>query len=394
MPPKPKPPAPPITIQQIAGTLSSVVSGISELLAQTPALSEEARHTINSFITNPAIAKILGPNAQHPSPAPLPPALLNDIKAIKSSLSALQKVMPANIQGGKTPTTPKPPTSSPQEPTSKPSGNVVISLANTDWSGSRPTPAQICEGINSALEHAQNDQARVSAARWTARDNLVLTGSPNTSAQSLKLATPTIRQHFSESFPASHVILPPLSVRPNVKWSKILINSVPTGVSPSASAYSPDECHAALVENNPTYSSLNVTQRPSWVRNPSSYANDAVSSLVVAFEDPDGSLARGLLASKMLFIFGNCATVRKWKQRPSPRKPRTGTTFTAQTHNSPAQPPHESVPTSPTGFSFGFIPPDPDPDPAPTPRQSQDMEGEKDNAGRTRTATRSSNRNP
>ncbi|KAH9008294.1 hypothetical protein EDB85DRAFT_2164642 [Lactarius pseudohatsudake] len=410
MPPKPKPPAPPITIQQIAGTLNSVVAGLNELLAHTPDLSGEVRHIINSFLTTPSIVNIMG--APQAAPAhtttTLPPTLLKDMKDIKASLAALQKATVSTTQTGKN-STPKPQTGSPQEPAQKPSGrsvstfakaaalpprpSVVLSLANTNWNGSRPSPARICEGINAALEHAQNDQTRVSAARWTARDNLVLTGSPDTTAQSLQLATPTIRQHFSESYPDSRVTLPTLRVRPNVKWSKLLINSVPTGVSPESHAYTPDECHAALVGNNPTYASLHVTQRPSWVRNPDSYSDDAVSSLVVAFEDPDGSLARGLLAGKVLFIFGNCATTRKWKQRPSIHRPKTKPTPNAPKPQSHAQPPHESVPTSPEPpqFVFGL---DLDPTPShagPPSRSTQDMEGESDNAGRSRITTRSSN---
>ncbi|KAH9019509.1 hypothetical protein EDB85DRAFT_1896607 [Lactarius pseudohatsudake] len=204
-----------------------------------------------------------------------------------------------------------------------------------------PSPAQICEGINDALEHAQNDQVRVSAARWTARDNLVLTGSPDTTAQSLQLATPTI------------------------------------------------------LGNNPAYASLHVTQRPSWVRNPDSYSNNTVSSLVVAFEDPDSSLARGLLASKVLFIFGNCATIRKWKQRPLTRKSKTESTPNAPNPQPHTQPPHESVPTSPVPPQFVFgLDLDPTPSHAGLPsRSAQDMEGESDNAGRSRTITRSSNNN-
>ncbi|KAH9019632.1 hypothetical protein EDB85DRAFT_1896559 [Lactarius pseudohatsudake] len=408
MPPKPKPPTPPITIQQIAGTLHSVVAGLSELLTHTPELSGEARHTLNSFITSPSIANILGPHASTHTTTTLPPTLLKDMKDIKASLAALQKVSVTATQTGKN-STPKPQTSSPQEPLLRPTGkavssftkaaaipprpSVVISLANTNWNGSRPSPAQICEGINDALANAQNDLARVSTARWTTRDNLVLTGSPNTSAQNLQQATPTICQHFSESYPDSRVTLPTLRVRPNIKWSKILINSVPTGVSSDSHAYTPDECHAALVENNPTYASLHVTQRPSWVRNPDSYANNAVSSLVVAFEDPDSSVACSLLAGKVLFLFGNCATIRKWKQRPSPCKPKTNSTPNAPNPPSQTQPPHESVPTFPTEpqFIFGL-------DLAPTPSHAgppqgstQDMEGETDDTGRSRTTTHSSN---
>ena len=56
-------------------------------------------------------------------------------------------------------------------------------------------------------------------------------------------------------------------------------------------------------------------QKPSWVRPPSSYKQDAVSSLSVAFEDPDGTKSKALLAEQHLYIFGTRATVKKWKYR-------------------------------------------------------------------------------
>jgi len=98
-----------------------------------------------------------------------------------------------------------------------------------------------------------------------------------------------------------------MSARANVKWSKILVNGVPLrsapaselGVTPSAAL------HAQLTEHNPSYAALKITQMLSWVRVPSTYLSTAVtSSLVVAFEDPDGSIARNLLKAKSLFVFG------------------------------------------------------------------------------------------
>jgi hypothetical protein len=90
---------------------------------------------------------------------------------------------------------------------------------------------------------------------------------------------------------------------PNVKWSRV----VPTGVSPSSGAVSLDECHRALVALNPAYASLLITLCPSWVCSPSSYSTSAVSSLMFAFKDPDGSSP---------FLFWACGVVKKWKQKP------------------------------------------------------------------------------
>jgi hypothetical protein len=51
------------------------------------------------------------------------------------------------------------------------------------------------------------------------------------------------------------------------------------------------------------------------VQPPSSYPHGSTSSLSVAFEDPDGTKLKTLLAERYLFAFGNRATVKKWKYR-------------------------------------------------------------------------------
>jgi hypothetical protein len=136
----------------------------------------------------------------------------------------------------------------------------------------------------------------------------------------LQLAANTIAQAFTNSYSAA-VNPPPPPTRANVKWSKLLINGLPTGTSDTRGPYTPEECHQLLTANNPTYASLPVMQKLSWVRAPSSYSVDSSSSLVVAFEDPLGANLKSLLADRHLFAFGTRATVKKWKQRTTKHKP-------------------------------------------------------------------------
>ncbi|KAI9437108.1 hypothetical protein BJY52DRAFT_1384674 [Lactarius psammicola] len=407
MPPKPNPPPPPITIQQIAGVLSSAATGIESILFRSPGKMVDVQQALNSFHSHPTIIKLMESIPSSTPSTTLPSHIIKDVRDIKTSLLALQKAISAGPKPSKPPTDPKNPKSRTMETSGQvtsqnissfakvaalpPRPSVVVNLSNSVWDGVRPSTAELCEGINSALSLALNDQVRISAARWTARDNLILTGSPNTTVQNLQLATPTIRQHLAESYPDSQELPTPINIRPNVKWSKILINSVPTGVSGFKPAKSPDECHAALVTDNPAYAALHITQRPSWVRNPTSYADNSVSSLVVAFEDPDGSQARGLLAGKVLFIFGSCATLRKWKQRPSPpRSTQTAIPVTSP-QSSPALTPTELVPSSSFTLDVADITPFiPAPAPnlaGPVTRSNQDMKGKEDNAGRSLTKT-------
>jgi hypothetical protein len=114
---------------------------------------------------------------------------------------------------------------------------------------------------------------------------------------------------------------PPPPTWANVKWSKLLINGLPTGTSDTQGPYTPEECHQSLAANNPAYATLPVMQKPSWVRAPLSYTAGSSSSLVVAFKDPDGSRLKSLLVARHLFAFSTRATIRKWKQRTTKQKP-------------------------------------------------------------------------
>ncbi|KAH9962474.1 hypothetical protein BJV74DRAFT_799764 [Russula compacta] len=102
--------------------------------------------------------------------------------------------------------------------------------------------------------------ARLSAVKWTAKGNLVLTANHLTTQAQLTNAAPLIKQIAIDSLkakPGRHV--PDSQIRPN---------------------------------------------KPSWIRAPDSLGLQTASSLVMAFEDPDGSKKRDLLSTKQLFAFG------------------------------------------------------------------------------------------
>ena len=197
--------------------------------------------------------------------------------------------------------------------------SLVISLSHSTASihlraQASMAPAHLVMLCNEALSKApRHANVRLSAARWTPKGNLVIVGGPATSLAQLKDATHLITNTIQSTLPEPTTSL---ASRANVKWSKLLINGVPTGVSEGSQAYSPAECQRALTLDNPTFGRLTITQLPSWVCPPSSYTPGVYSSLVVAFEDPDGSLASGIVASKWLYLFGAQATVKRWKQKP------------------------------------------------------------------------------
>ncbi len=178
----------------------------------------------------------------------------------------------------------------------------------------RRSPQEVVSHLNAELADG-NHPVTLSAARWTAKNNLVVTAGPDTSAYQLTQASHIISDTLSTFL--SHDSSPlPITSRENVKWSRLLINGIPTGVSSSRGPYSPSECHQALMAENPAFRTLRFTQPPSWVRAPSTYTAGSLSSLVVAFEDPSGDSLRSLLAGRTLFAFRHSGDLRRWKQKP------------------------------------------------------------------------------
>ena len=281
--------------------------------------------------------------AKPPDLAP-PPNLNNQldrkITAIESALASLTKSVKEGLKAhppakGTPPPKPPPTTAAPAPPgtpekpskptyaalaVNPPRASVVVDFSSADWiSPRRPRPVDLISNINNALAASTFSHVHVSAARWTKKNNLVITGGPNTMAQHLTDAKPTIigaiQPFISAAYLKSALPSPP-PLRPNVKWSRALLNRVPTGTTASSPAHSPENCHQALLAENPYYASLPITQKPSWVRSPSSYSPEAVSSLSFSFEDPDGTRLQTLLSSKVLYAFGHVAVVKRWKVRP------------------------------------------------------------------------------
>jgi len=81
-------------------------------------------------------------------------------------------------------------------------------------------------------------------------------------------------------------------------------------------AHASATCWQVLINNNPSLHNLQVCQLPSWVRQPSLFQPGSQSSLVLAYEDPDGSITQSLLSQRHLYAFGAQCKVKKWRQPP------------------------------------------------------------------------------
>jgi hypothetical protein len=324
----------------------------SQSIAQMAKVPAEVTSTLNTFFSQPHISPLVDVDSTTPCPrctshTPPHPMDEDSLKAIQSTLQGLTKAV-MGLQNKKPPPPPKPPQPNNPRPSyaskamTKPTNpSLVITLshlATQDFT--RPRPVDICTTLNIALTASPHNHVHISAVRWTAKGNLVVTGGHTASEQQLQLATPIITKAFTDAYSNAETPFSAPLTRANVKWSKILINGLPTGVSNSRAAYSPDECHTALASENPSYSPLIIAQKPSWVKPPHSFTPGSSSSLVVAFEDPDGTKARMLLGAKHLYAFGTRATLRKWKQRPTPPTPPSpSTTNTTEIVVAPAQQP-------------------------------------------------------
>ncbi|KAH9059470.1 hypothetical protein EDB83DRAFT_2520604 [Lactarius deliciosus] len=177
------------------------------------------------------------------------------------------------------------------------------------------TPSEICACLNSVLSRLHLGSS-LSAARWMKNNNLVIVAGPDTTAHHLQQAAASLTTSLSLFISTDPSTPIPITAKENVCWSRILINNIPTGASPSRGAHSPSECHDTLSRENPAYRALRLTRPPSWVRKLDSYLARSSSSLVLSFEDPLGDALRSLLQQKRLYTFGSAGELHPWKQKP------------------------------------------------------------------------------
>ena len=341
----------PMVPQPLGSPKDSFDNILSAIISTDPSQREVIiKPHLLSFIAHPVIKELLS-QSKTPAPAESKPPQNLELKQIQDTLSLLSKAVERLSKGNSSSKSPA--TSSRQKQkkgenakqpqrtysavagSRPPNPSLVVDLAHLCLPGeSRPRPELICETLNKKLGEVSPPQVQLAAARWTAKGNLIITAGPSSTPVSLLSAAPHINAILSTTLQlSSHS--PFTQPRANTKWSKITINGVPTGASHTRTPYTPEECHAALAAINPTYATLQITQKPSWVRPPSSYPHGSASSLSVTFEDPDGAKMKALLTERYLYAFGNRSTVKKWKYRPT--KPKDNSNNNAVEHD------HDSV---------------------------------------------------
>ena len=205
-----------------------------------------------------------------PAPAPKapPPTPSAPQKAPTSYTTAAAMSKPAKpaLQGAskaKAQTSAKPPKPAPPPP--QPSlmlsliGHMLDTTLKTQAGVLAPGLVGVC---NDALASVPTfTSVRVSACRWMPKGNLVVFAGLDTSRDQLSAASHLLTLAVAASLPDASMHV---SSHLNVRWGKVLVNGVPTGVmDDSSAAHSPSLCLQDLLENNPSLHPLKVTQLPS-----------------------------------------------------------------------------------------------------------------------------------
>ena len=355
----PTPKTIPPTPQQVDRTLQVVVGHAQNIITNDPTQFAALRASFLAFYTHPTFQLILGIPSQVPptNSPPLPNSLLKaELSELKSTIQALSKTV-SDLQPKVTRAQPPPPAQTPPH-TGNPSaqGKGPSPPPPPTYASRAATPARaslvLTTGVPNLSKHLQDNliyalanwlgnaghlEVRLSAAKFTKKGHFVITAHPSTTQSRLDTVSDGLAKEAERYLSAAgSPTSPSLTARANVKWSKILINSVPVGIRKdeklNRGPWTPDECHRSLIMHNPSCSSLTIAQKPSWVHPPSTLTINSQSSLVMAFEDPDGSIRRSLLANKFLYIHGTRAKVTRWKE-PSHAQSKSPTPSTAHPHS-------------------------------------------------------------
>ena len=255
--------SPPVAIPPTPGTppapvADAVMAEASPDCTVTPTPRPKEKGKMKAKVTpSPAPPPTIPPTAQPPTASAQAP------KAPKATQKAHASHAPPPPPSYAKAAAPEPTW---PKPVTRPS--LVISLCNLQHHSTlqslamlqAPCLVEICnEALGSEACYAS---VRLSAAKWSPSGNLVVFAGPDTTLTQLQSAHHLITLALEGALPGTAS----LSSRPNVKWSKILIGSVPTGVTDcmsQAHSHSREECHQVLLHDNPSYCRLRVTQLPS-----------------------------------------------------------------------------------------------------------------------------------
>ncbi|KAH9026444.1 hypothetical protein EDB85DRAFT_2149173 [Lactarius pseudohatsudake] len=193
---------------------------------------------------------------------PPPSAFTKELEALWHSLNLRLDALQGVIQGSHHPSPPSAPVPTPltTAPVSKPRAKkpsaqlptpapakAIPASAPTPTPATRPTPplfASVAKTpawpslVVSLRPPVAGHLATLSATRWTAKNNLVITAGPDTTVHHLTSASHLISDCLVTFLSTDQSPLP-VQTSDNCKWARLLVNGIPTGASPTRGPYSP-----------------------------------------------------------------------------------------------------------------------------------------------------------
>ena len=159
-----------------------------------------------------------------------------------------------------------------QNPPPPPRPSLVLSLTHhmlllTLRTTAALTPPVLVNVYNAALSADPiHTNVQVSTAKWSPKGNLVIFAGLDVMHNALFTTSSLLTSTISWALPDDLWI----SSHLNVKWGKVMINSVPTGITEDhPTAHFLAACWQLLINNNPSLHYLKVCQLPSWSHQPS-----------------------------------------------------------------------------------------------------------------------------
>ena len=174
-------------------------------------------------------------------------------------------------------------------------------------------PHLIVRSVNAALEkNPRSRHLRVVAAKFSMQGNLILSTRADQTAAELAQVSDVI----------APIINPnnlPIVFREDKKWYKIQIDGVSTtayGYDGTHATHNSDSIHNELSSCNPAYASAlaHIVAPPRWMRTYEELRSIPRSSVVFAVDDE--ALAKSILLTRSLAIFGRHCSLRAYQDRP------------------------------------------------------------------------------
>jgi hypothetical protein len=201
------------------------------------------------------------------------------------------------------------PVATPKPPQKKEDVRFVLRAQGGIPSNLQIQPFEIKDRLRETFKNRSGvENTILKEAKWNRSNNLVLTFPYNCNVKAILNLADEIKK-------ALRIPTPTTFIR-DVAWSRIMLTNVLTGVNAPVNKGLPfsDEYLREQLTDNDCMKKINITQNPRWVPKPDTITKDR-SSIVFAFEDPDGTILPTLLKARFNMC-GSAAVPKRWNDKP------------------------------------------------------------------------------